>query len=43
MPLQKGTSKKTIQKNIEKLIHEGRTPQQAAAIAYREAGKKPKK
>lgn len=43
MPLTKGYSPKTIKKNIEKEIHAGKTPQQAAAIAYsiaKEAKKK---
>lgn len=43
MPLEKGKSKKTIQHNTEKLIREGRSPQQAYAIANREAGKPRKK
>lgn len=34
MPLAKGKSKKTRNKNISKLIHEGYPPKQAAAIAY---------
>jgi len=43
MPLKKGSSKKTIQKNIEELIHTGRPADQAAAIAYEKAGKSKKK
>lgn len=33
MPLKKGTTKKTIQTNTTKLIHEGYPPKQAYAIA----------
>lgn len=39
MPLQKGSSKTTIEANIAELIKAGHTPEQAAAIAYKEAGK----
>ena len=39
MPLKRGSSKKTIQTNIETLISEGYDPKQAAAIAYDKAGK----
>lgn len=39
MPLKKGSSKKVIQENTRKLIHEGRDPKQAYAIANSEAGK----
>ncbi|HEY6019912.1 MAG TPA: hypothetical protein VIY48_08415 [Candidatus Paceibacterota bacterium] len=44
MPLKSGSDKGTIQENIKELIHSGRDPKQAAAIAYSEAGKtkKPK-
>jgi uncharacterized protein len=38
MPLEKGSSKETISKNIEELIKAGHPPDQAKAIAYREAG-----
>lgn len=38
MPLMKGSSKETISKNIEELIKAGHSPDQAKAIAYREAG-----
>jgi hypothetical protein len=40
MPLKPGSSPATIQENIRKLIAEGYTPQQAAAIAYAEARKR---
>lgn len=40
MPLKPGRSKQTIAENIRKLIREGYTPQQAAAIAYEEARKR---
>ena len=46
MPLIKGCSKQTIQKNIRAEIHSGRPPKQAVAIALSSAGKtklKPKK
>ena len=39
MPLKKGSSKKTISNNIAELIRAGHKPDQAAAIAYSEAGK----
>lgn len=39
MPLKKGSSAKTAQANIKKLIQENYPPKQAVAIAYREAGK----
>jgi hypothetical protein len=39
MPLFQGDSDAVIQMNIRKLIDEGYTPQQAAAIAYAEAEK----
>lgn len=43
MPLKKGSSKKTIGQNIATEIHAGRSPKQAAAIAYSVAGKSRKK
>lgn len=43
MPLIKGGSKKTIQKNIKELIKSGKESKVAAAIAYSEAKKSKKK
>jgi hypothetical protein len=43
MPLEKGKSKKTIQKNIKTEIAHGKPPKQAMAIAYSEAKKASKK
>lgn len=44
MPLAKGTSKKTISKNVGKLRREGYKPAQAVAIAHSVARKaKPSK
>lgn len=34
MPLKKGTSKKTFEANIKKLVSEGRPMKQVMAIAY---------
>jgi hypothetical protein len=42
MPLKNGTSKQTISSNIAELIRSGRTPQQAAAIAYDHARRHPR-
>lgn len=43
MPLRKGSSKKTISSNIKELVKSGRPVKQAAAIAYKTAGKSKKK
>jgi hypothetical protein len=40
MPLKKGSSKKTMQSNIQKLVNEGYKPKQAVAISYKKDGKK---
>lgn len=43
MPLEKGKSKKTIQKNIRTEINAGKPVKQAVAIAYEKARKSSKK
>jgi len=42
MPLHKGSSKKTVSKNVKKLRKEGYKPSQAVAISMSKAGKKMK-
>ena len=43
LPLAKGKSKKTVSKNISKMMHEGKEQKQSIAIAMSMAGMKKKK
>ena len=43
MPLKRGSSKRVIQENVAELIHSGRAPKQASAIAYSEARRSKRK
>jgi len=42
MPLSKGNSKKSFEKNVKTEIEAGKPPKQAVAIAYAQKGEKKK-
>ncbi len=43
MPLKKGASKKTFQKNVKEMIHSGHPQKQAVAAAYAQKRKSQRK